>query len=178
MLKPYHKQPKETGKAFEAFKVYLTLGPTRLLKQVAAQVKKNHKLIEQWSARWAWVERAAAWDAEHDAALFEDMAKAAKAANLKHLKLAEQLVALGIDRLPKPGIDPKTGKPYKGAVSPSEARLLISTAVDMERKALGIADNIKVDHTTKGKPITGMIVEYVDPKPVKKPKGTKKNVGR
>lgn len=143
------------------------MGPGRLLKGVAMDLNKSVDQIEQWSARWKWKGRVDVWDAERDEKILDDLAKATDEANRRHLAAAKKLIELGLDRLPS-NIVGKNGK-KSGSVPVSEARLLIATAIEIERKALGIADKVKVDHTSKGKRITGMVVEYVDP-----PKRTKK----
>jgi hypothetical protein len=53
----------ETLKAFEAFRIYLELGPGRSTAKVGSKLgHRSGKQSEKWSARWSWVERAKAWD--------------------------------------------------------------------------------------------------------------------
>lgn len=65
----------ESLKAFEAFELYCELGPHRSHERVRGEIGKRSgqkgpdlRWIETWSSRFAWVERARAWD-EHQAAL-------------------------------------------------------------------------------------------------------------
>lgn len=61
----WEKQPRETARAYFHFSVYLELGPDRTLRKVLAEVKKPDRYLsnlKQWSARWKWVTRAAAFD--------------------------------------------------------------------------------------------------------------------
>jgi hypothetical protein len=60
------RQEGESDRAFEAFAMYRDLGPARSTRQVAQAVAKSAHLIRRWSARWAWVQRAGAWDDEAD----------------------------------------------------------------------------------------------------------------
>ena len=55
--KPFEQQKKESAKAFEAFSVYLNLGPERSTQAVARQLAKSEQLVRRWSARWKWTER-------------------------------------------------------------------------------------------------------------------------
>jgi len=65
MGKPWSRQKGETPKAFEAFGQYLKLGPKRSLAIVAdAHHRGNVRKLETWSAKYGWVERVAAFDAE------------------------------------------------------------------------------------------------------------------
>lgn len=57
MSLPFEQQPKETAKAFEAFTVYLELGPARSLAAVGKKLGKSEGLIERWSRRHHWGER-------------------------------------------------------------------------------------------------------------------------
>jgi hypothetical protein len=67
----WERQPSETGRGFEAFRIYRDLGPTRSLSRAAgafytAEVPKPHQIrqLKEWSRRNMWVARAEAWDAE------------------------------------------------------------------------------------------------------------------
>ena len=57
-LSPFEQQPEESAKAFTAFSVYLNLGPERSLAAVGQKLGKSIALLERWSARWRWSERA------------------------------------------------------------------------------------------------------------------------
>jgi hypothetical protein len=63
---PWDKQPRETSKAFDAFRIYRDLGANRSLPKVAQTLSKSLPQIKEWSARWNWVARASDWDAEQD----------------------------------------------------------------------------------------------------------------
>lgn len=53
--------------AFAAFAEYRDLGSERSLNQVRIKLGKSQDLMERWSSRWSWVERAKAYDAHIDA---------------------------------------------------------------------------------------------------------------
>ena len=50
----FEQQPKESGKAFAAFAMYLSMGSERSLAQVGKKLGKSEGLIERWSKRFDW----------------------------------------------------------------------------------------------------------------------------
>jgi hypothetical protein len=65
----FERQPKETSRAYAAFKVYLELGPERSLVAARAKVGAGtRRSFERWSHRFGWVERVRAFE-QHTAEL-------------------------------------------------------------------------------------------------------------
>ena len=65
--KQWERQPKETAKAYAAFQAYRDLDPKkRTIAKVAEALGKTEGNMEQLSAKYHWVKRAEAWDAEAD----------------------------------------------------------------------------------------------------------------
>lgn len=65
---PWARQPNETSVAFEAFRTYRDLEPSkRSLVKVAERVGKSDSLMARWSRKHGWVRRAQAWDERKDA---------------------------------------------------------------------------------------------------------------
>ena len=62
--KPWERQPKESLKAYEAFKKYLDLGDERSIRRVAEELHKSYPLIGRWSRTWNWVNRSREYDNE------------------------------------------------------------------------------------------------------------------
>ena len=60
MTMTFEQQPRESNKAFAAFKTYLELGPERTLVTVAEQHGKSRQMIERWSRRFDWPARVQA----------------------------------------------------------------------------------------------------------------------
>ena len=56
----FEQQPRESNKAFAAFKTYLELGAQRSLADVADQHGKSKTMIERWSRRFDWPSRVKA----------------------------------------------------------------------------------------------------------------------
>jgi hypothetical protein len=71
---PWERQPAEPPKAFRAFALYRDLGARRSLDEVCRQLYRTQTgrkrastgCVQEWSSRWRWVSRAAAWDDETD----------------------------------------------------------------------------------------------------------------
>lgn len=61
---PWHKRPKETIPAYEAFTVYLLQGPNRSLSNTGKVLGKRADLMARWSRRHAWQLRVSAYE-EH-----------------------------------------------------------------------------------------------------------------
>ena len=58
----FEQRPRETTKAYAAFKTYLDLGPTRSLVQAAAKLGCTKRRLEQLSRKHAWVARVDAFN--------------------------------------------------------------------------------------------------------------------
>jgi hypothetical protein len=50
----FEQQPRESAKAFAAFREYLELGPERSLDMVAQKLSKSATVIKRWSAKYDW----------------------------------------------------------------------------------------------------------------------------
>jgi len=62
--KPWHIQPGETRKSFDAFREYLALGDDRSLRKLAKlKGKATSTQYKRWSSRYDWTGRARAYDA-------------------------------------------------------------------------------------------------------------------
>ena len=59
---PWDRQKGESARAFEAFLVYLQMGPERSVRAVAQKLSKSYTLAGRWSSTYHWVERCRAWD--------------------------------------------------------------------------------------------------------------------
>lgn len=65
-MKPWEPQG-ETMTAYAAFTEYRDMGSERSLDAVRRKLGKSQALMERWSSRWQWVERAKAYDMHLDA---------------------------------------------------------------------------------------------------------------
>ena len=60
MAMAFEQQPRESAKAFAAFKLYLEMGPERSLAAVGAKLGKSKVMMEKWSSKYDWSARVAA----------------------------------------------------------------------------------------------------------------------
>ena len=60
MALTFEQQPRESAKAFEAFSLYLGMGPDRSLAAVGEKLGKSKVMMEKWSRRFDWPARVAA----------------------------------------------------------------------------------------------------------------------
>jgi hypothetical protein len=58
----WERQPRESDEAWEAFRLYLSLGSGRSYEKVRQQLGKSRTIIERWGRRWNWQERICARD--------------------------------------------------------------------------------------------------------------------
>ena len=101
---PWERQPEETPKAFEAFCVYRDLGPERSIVKAGNQLGKNRVTLEQWSSKYEWVKRCAAWDTEQDRIARQDQLKEIKKMRKRHAGIASAMLvkaATALQRLPE-----------------------------------------------------------------------------
>jgi hypothetical protein len=59
----FEQQPRESAKAFAAFKTYLDLGAQRSLAATGLKLGKSERMMEKWSRRFDWPARAKAFAA-------------------------------------------------------------------------------------------------------------------
>jgi len=60
---PFEQQPRESAKAFAAFKAYLDMGPERSIAGVSQTLAKSIPFLKTWSAKFDWQGRVKARDA-------------------------------------------------------------------------------------------------------------------
>lgn len=88
--KPWERQDGETPKAFEAFCEYRDLGPNRSIAKTGQKLGKNLTTLSEWSSKYDWVKRVAAWDVEQDRIAREAQIKEIVAMRKRHAKIAER----------------------------------------------------------------------------------------
>ena len=107
-LRPWDRQPKETEKAYSAFKAYLDMstdGGERNLSELARRLSKSRQLLTGWKSRHHWGDRCLAWDktvmeAERKAAI-----KERKKMVKRHIGLAMALQSKAVEALKYADVD-------------------------------------------------------------------------
>lgn len=107
-IKPWSRQVGESSKAYEAFETYRDLGTQRSTRRVAEALSKSEAIVNRWSSRWGWPERARAWDSVPSEAVAEAHADMARRIAAQHERVATKLMSkleINVDKLPE-GADP------------------------------------------------------------------------
>jgi transposase len=86
----WNRRPGESAKAYEAARIYFEMRAARSLAGVAKNLGKSVSLVERWSTRWAWVDRATAFDAHLDRQEQVEFEREAKARKAKWRQRAEE----------------------------------------------------------------------------------------
>ncbi len=124
---PWDRQKGEGARAFEAFLVYLQMGPERSVRAVAQKLSKSYTLAGRWSSTYHWVERCRAWDNY----LQQEAKKAAAAAvrnmNRRHAQMAAAIQGTAMQALQERGAD---------MVNPNNFAAIVKLAAELERQSL------------------------------------------
>lgn len=124
----WERQPEETPRAFEAFVVYRDLGANRSHRKTAQELGKNCTTISEWSAKYDWVKRAAAWDAEQDRIARNEMLAEMASTRKRQRKQAQRMQEKGMELLESISI---------GDAKLSEVVSLLKAGMEQERIAIG-----------------------------------------
>jgi hypothetical protein len=137
---PWDKQPRETSKAFDAFRIYRDLGANRSLPKVAQTLSKSLPQIKEWSARWNWVARASDWDAEQDRIDREKQREARNRVIERHQALGATITLQAFQRIrgdAAAGVEPLD----PNRLLPRDVVRLAEVGVRIERAAYGLPTN-------------------------------------
>jgi glutathione S-transferase len=98
-LEQWDRWPDEPPAAYGHFDHYRGMGRARTLRKVAGERQVSEQYLMQLSAKWQWVRRSQAWDAEqvrlHEARMRDRRYELAE----QHLSVANLLVAKAVQRL-------------------------------------------------------------------------------
>lgn len=124
---PWDRQKGESARAFEAFLVYLQMGPERSIRAVAQRCNKSYTLIGRWSGDNGWVERCRAWDnyLQHEAK--KAAAAEVRSMNRRHAKMAAAIQGTALQALRELGTK---------MVNPKNFASIVKLSTDLERQSL------------------------------------------
>lgn len=138
----YTRLDGETGKAFEAFRIYRDMGDKRSIAKVGIELGKSDKLLERWSSKYSWVERATSWDEHLDQVARSEAEKAKREMVKRHIKLSIALQGIGAVKLTEWQkqiqawqLDPEHNE--LPALSPSDILRLLELGIRIERLSRG-----------------------------------------
>jgi hypothetical protein len=129
----WERQRGETSRAWEAFSVYRDMGADRSINKTARKLSKNRTTIADWSVKYEWVKRAAAWDAEQDRIARQEQISEIKKMRKRHADLASAMLvkaARALQRIPEDEI-------RAGDVS-----RMVETAAKLERISRGDVETV------------------------------------
>ena len=121
-------QPEETARAFEAFCIYRDMGANRSLRKTSQELGKNCTTISEWSVKYDWVKRVAAWDAEQDRIARNEMMAEMAATRKRQRRQAQRMQEKGMELLESINI---------GDAKLSEVVSLLKAGMEQERIAIG-----------------------------------------
>ena len=124
---PWDRQKGESARAFEAFLVYLQMGPERSVRAVAQKLSKSYTLAGRWSSTYHWVERCRAWDNYLQQEAKKAAATAVRNMNRRHAQLAAAIQGTAMQALQERGAD---------MVNPNNFAAIVKLAAELERQSL------------------------------------------
>lgn len=133
--------PGETSKAFTAFVEYLRLGPQRSVEQTCRNLGKSSGTLQIWQERFAWVKRAADYDAHLIAVEHATVEAATKGKAIERLEARERHKGLE-QRIAEKALKALEAWFDKGEFrinSPRDAAYLLEIASKVGRLSLGLA---------------------------------------
>jgi hypothetical protein len=134
----YERLEGESKKAFEAFVEYRNMGLDRSIAKVGAKLGKSVSLLERWSSKYSWVERAKEYDAEMDRKALLQQEKERKEMVKRHAKQAMMFQQKVLERI-------RSLNPNE--LTPSELIRWFETSVKIERLSRGESTEIQsIEH--------------------------------
>lgn len=142
MAEMWQRQSGESAKAFRAFMAYRDLGRNRSQEKARVKLGRNLgyiKMIAEWSSKYNWVERAAAYDAHLDSEHLEAQRKAVVDMADRQARQAAMLQTIALSKftnLPR-GEDGRVDLSSLNKMSFADAIRIFEGAVKIERVARG-----------------------------------------
>lgn len=152
---PWERQERETPKAFDAFCVYRDMPPQeRSASKAATIVGKSYSLLQQWSQKYGWVDRAAAWDEENDRIKREADQKAQIEA-IKEMRKRHTKVAVKMIDKAEAAID----EILAGEIKPADIPRIVDIATKLERISRGDVETVIEER--QGESIAPAVTFYI-----------------
>jgi len=149
MTEKWDRQEKETPRQYDYFKTFLDLGALRSIPKVQQKCGKSATYLEKLSSRNNWIARADAYDRYIDEIIRKENIEAIKKANKENVQLAQAIkvvvgkkVQLLIDKIKDAGSDTESLAEVINELSWNVLPQLTNMAVEIERKAYGMNDEI------------------------------------
>lgn len=149
MAEKWERQEKETALQYSYFLVYLDIGVLRSIPKVQEKCGKSATYLEKLSSKNNWTSRADAYDRYIDEITRKENIEAIKKANKENIQLAQAIkfvagkkAKLLIDKIKAVGDDMESLNKVINEISWNVLPQLANMAVDIERKAYGMNEEI------------------------------------
>ena len=149
MAKKWERQEAESAKQYAYFKTFLDLGALRTIPKVQEKTNKSLTYLNTLSSRNNWIARADAYDRYIDEITRKENIEAIKKANKENIQLAQAIkfvagkkAKLLIDKIKAAGDDRESLNKVINEISWNVLPQLANMAVEIERKAYGMNEEI------------------------------------
>jgi len=149
MAEKWERQEGESAKQYAYFKTFLDLGALRTIPKVQEKTNKSLTYLNTLSSRNNWIARADAYDRYIDEITRKENIEAIKKTNKENIQLAQAIkfvvgkkAKLLIDKIKAAGDDTKSLNEVINEIPWNVLPQLANTAVEIERKAYGMNEEI------------------------------------
>ena len=149
MAEKWERQEGESAKQYAYFKMFLDLGALRTIPKVQEKTNKSLTYLNTLSSRNNWIARADAYDRYIDEITRKENIEAIKKTNKENIQLAQAIkfvvgkkAKLLIDKIKAAGDDTKSLDQVINEISWNVFPQLANMAVEIERKAYGMNEEI------------------------------------
>lgn len=149
MAEKWERQEGESAKQYAYFKMFLDLGALRTIPKVQEKTNKSLTYLNTLSSRNNWTARADAYDCYIDEITRKENIEAIKKTNKENIQLAQAIkfvvgkkAKLLIDKIKAAGDDMESLNKVINEISWNVLPQLANMAVDIERKAYGMNEEI------------------------------------
>ena len=149
MAEKWERQEGESAKQYAYFKMFLHLGALRTIPKVQEKTNKSLTYLNTLSSRNNWIARADAYDRYIDEITRKENIEAIKKTNKENIQLAQAIkfvvgkkAKLLIDKIKAAGDDTKSLNEVINEISWNVLPQLANMAVEIERKAYGMNEEI------------------------------------
>ncbi len=107
---PWERQPGESEEAYEAFSVYYKAGLKRSVRETGKAIGKSRSMVERWSRRWNWVDRAREYDNSLARVEYQATVDSIKKMNKQQATIGVMLQQKGLEALKKMNLSKMSAK--------------------------------------------------------------------
>lgn len=141
-LQPWERQPGETAKQFQAFRLYMDMpAHQRGVRKVQQKLGlKSNRHLFKWSAKHKWVQRAVLWDDEQARIRVLAANEKARAMADRHYNVADHMLAIAavqLEQLSSKARQTQAAGEEWDYLKPGEVARWLKAVVDVQRVSVG-----------------------------------------